>query len=192
MSKPIQCEGHRRRGGAFTLGPVQWEQCPNDAVALVTVKQDGTTLKDSPACQVCIDEGKAGGVKYLKMKPIVRRENPLLRLIAVAQSACDFLSPRSAEVDLRRGGDASFVHRDLKKALANATIVELSRKETKAGDTKKEVGNYVYVYTWDGERYTYERTVNTEAQAKERLEELAKQGRPGTYTINHLIAGAFY
>lgn len=71
--KPTQCDAWRRRGGAFTLGPVQWEQCKNDAVVLLTVRNpDGSVVTDSPACMECWKEGQeTEGMKQLAAKPIV-------------------------------------------------------------------------------------------------------------------------
>jgi hypothetical protein len=50
-----RCEGYRRRGGAFTLGPVVWEQCGNDAKVELIIVQDG---KKSvvPSCTFCWNE----------------------------------------------------------------------------------------------------------------------------------------
>jgi hypothetical protein len=53
--KQMQCEGYRRTGGAFTIGPVKWEQCPEDAVVILTVEQEGKT-QDFPACLKCWKE----------------------------------------------------------------------------------------------------------------------------------------
>lgn len=50
-----QCEGWRRKGGAFSLGPVTWSQCENEATAILTVTQDGET-RDFPACGTCWNE----------------------------------------------------------------------------------------------------------------------------------------
>lgn len=65
-----RCEGHRRYGGAFTLGPVKWEQCRNTATVLLTVEQNGQILKDSPACAECWEEGRRAGIKQIDAKPI--------------------------------------------------------------------------------------------------------------------------
>jgi len=53
-----QCQGYRRHGGAFTLGPVRWEQCKEQGVVLLTVEAEGerTTV---PACLVCWKEAVA-------------------------------------------------------------------------------------------------------------------------------------
>jgi len=51
----MRCEGYRRYGGAFTLGPVQWEQCSYDATIILTVVQDGKT-QTMPACGKCWKE----------------------------------------------------------------------------------------------------------------------------------------
>ena len=47
-----RCEGWRRRGGAFTLGPVVWKQCESDAIVLLEVTQDNKTEKQ-PSCKSC-------------------------------------------------------------------------------------------------------------------------------------------
>lgn len=52
MTEPIQCEGWTRKGGAFTLGPVQWSQCENNAIVNLEVTQDGKT-DTQPSCQEC-------------------------------------------------------------------------------------------------------------------------------------------
>lgn len=47
-----RCEGWRRFGGAFTLGPVRWEQCKETGTVMLKTNQGGavTTL---PACPKC-------------------------------------------------------------------------------------------------------------------------------------------
>ena len=57
----IQCEGYRRNGGAFQLGPVKWERCKNDATHYVTVSQDGKRSK-LPACEKCLTECIDNGI----------------------------------------------------------------------------------------------------------------------------------
>lgn len=66
---PIQCEGWRRYGGAFTLGPVKWEQCKNEAVIVLTMKQDGE-VQEWPACLDCWIEGQKKGIEIISSKPI--------------------------------------------------------------------------------------------------------------------------
>jgi len=66
-----RCEGYRRYGGAFTLGPVRWEQCHNTATVLLTIEQNGEILKDSPACAECWEEGRKAGIKQIEAKPIL-------------------------------------------------------------------------------------------------------------------------
>ena len=60
-----QCEGWRRSGGAFSFGPVKWEQCKKDAVVELVVIQDKkeTTI---PSCMICWD--KAMGNDKIKIK----------------------------------------------------------------------------------------------------------------------------
>lgn len=50
----MRCEGMRRRGNAFTLGPVRWRQCENDAVVILKVRQE--VIAEFPACLVCWNE----------------------------------------------------------------------------------------------------------------------------------------
>lgn len=64
-----QCEGWRRYGGVFTLGPVRWEQCKNTAVVILTVTQDGET-KDFPACGKCWNECLERGMAVGKAVPV--------------------------------------------------------------------------------------------------------------------------
>lgn len=58
----MQCEGWRRYGGAFTFGPVRWEQCKNEAVVILGVVQDGKT-DEYPSCRVCWQECIDNGIK---------------------------------------------------------------------------------------------------------------------------------
>ena len=48
----LRGEGWRRRGGAFTLGPVIWEQCENSSIVLLEVTQDNK-IEKLPACKKC-------------------------------------------------------------------------------------------------------------------------------------------
>jgi len=59
--KQIRCEGYRRLGGAFTLGPSTWTQCKNKAIVSLLVKQNGKTQR-LPACQKCWNESIATGI----------------------------------------------------------------------------------------------------------------------------------
>ena len=73
QQKP-RCEGWRRYGGAFTFGPVRWEQCKNLAVVTLTVVQDGIT-QDMPACMVCWQEALSNGIKVEAAVPIAAERN---------------------------------------------------------------------------------------------------------------------
>jgi len=64
----MRCEGYRRYGGAFTLGPVKWEQCKNDAIAIIECSQDGET-KEFPACTECWNEAIEKGIPITKSRP---------------------------------------------------------------------------------------------------------------------------
>lgn len=67
--KPPQCEGMRRYGGAFTLGPVRWVPCENPATVTLRVVQDGKA-ETLPACQTCWEEAIDNGIKITDAKPI--------------------------------------------------------------------------------------------------------------------------
>lgn len=63
-----RCEGWRRYGGAFTLGPVRWEQCKNDATVTLTVEQE--TTERMPACMECWREAQERGIKIHASEPL--------------------------------------------------------------------------------------------------------------------------
>jgi len=64
-----QCEGWRRTGGAFSLGPVSWKQCEEVGIAVLTVEQDGKT-QSLPSCQTCWNECIENNVRIVDAKPI--------------------------------------------------------------------------------------------------------------------------
>jgi hypothetical protein len=68
---PTRCQGWRRYGGAFTLGPVRWEQCKEKPTVMLRFKdkEDGK-VRTMPACQKCWQECIDTGVKILKATPI--------------------------------------------------------------------------------------------------------------------------
>ena len=72
-SNSMHCEGYRRRGGAFSLGPMTWEQCPNNAVVILTLKQKGEPKGEMPACAKCWEEARdpRWGIKIISAKPIL-------------------------------------------------------------------------------------------------------------------------
>lgn len=65
----MQCEGWIRTGGAFTLGPVKWEQCKSDAVVELTVIQD-EKQETFPACQICWKEGIEKSIVIKEITPL--------------------------------------------------------------------------------------------------------------------------
>jgi hypothetical protein len=67
--RATRCEGYRRYGGAFTLGPVRWEQCPENAIVTLTVEQPGGSAV-FPACAICWKEAVEKKIKILKAQPI--------------------------------------------------------------------------------------------------------------------------
>lgn len=64
-----QCEGWRRNGGAFTLGPVKWEQCAEEGIVTLEVTQGGEVSK-LPACKKCWEECIERGIEILTVTPI--------------------------------------------------------------------------------------------------------------------------
>lgn len=66
----MKCEGYRRYGGAFTLGPVKWEQCTNEATVNITFVQDGKehTL---PGCLECWQECIENKLDIKSVNPII-------------------------------------------------------------------------------------------------------------------------
>lgn len=74
-TKPQRCEGFRRYGGAFTLGPVKWEQCKNDATVMLKLAQDNEPAKDFPACNECWQEALENKITILKSSPICQPQS---------------------------------------------------------------------------------------------------------------------
>lgn len=64
----MQCEGFRRYGGAFTLGPVTWQQCKEEATVELEVKQDGE-VKKFPACVRCWRECIDNKIEIISVEP---------------------------------------------------------------------------------------------------------------------------
>lgn len=71
----MRCEGWRRNGGAFCLGPVTWYQCKNDATVNLTVKQDGK-VQTLPSCDTCWSEAITGGIKIIRAEPLRKKGKP--------------------------------------------------------------------------------------------------------------------
>lgn len=68
----IRCEGWRRYGGAFTLGPVTWKQCEEAAIVQLKFRQDGK-VDTLPACQTCWDECIENDIKIIKATPLTHQ-----------------------------------------------------------------------------------------------------------------------
>lgn len=64
-----RCEGWRRYGGAFTLGPVTWEQCKENGIVMLTFERDGKQ-QTLPACKVCWQEYIDTKLKIISAIPI--------------------------------------------------------------------------------------------------------------------------
>ena len=70
MAKKLQCEGWVRHGGAFSFGPVKWEQCKKKPVVNLTIKRKGEKEETLPACKECWNKCIQGedieGLKIIK------------------------------------------------------------------------------------------------------------------------------
>lgn len=70
LSPRVQCEGYRRYGGAFCLGPVTWERCKLDATRILEVKQGGKGLSKFPVCEECLQEClRTEGIEVVSITP---------------------------------------------------------------------------------------------------------------------------
>lgn len=75
----MRCEGWRRKGGAFTFGPVVWKQCSNEASVMLTVLQKPKGEKKKirqvlPACPTCWQECIDTGIEIEKAAPIIKKK----------------------------------------------------------------------------------------------------------------------
>lgn len=67
-----RCEGWRRYGGAFSLGPVSWEQCKDNATVTAVFTNLGDKKgKRMPACDHCLREAQTTtGMKVTGIKKL--------------------------------------------------------------------------------------------------------------------------
>lgn len=66
-----KCEGYRRYGGAFTMGPVQWVPCTETATVIIRVRQKNKDIDELPACLTCWGEAMENdGMEVLSARPI--------------------------------------------------------------------------------------------------------------------------
>jgi len=65
----MRCEGWTKHGGAFTLGPVRWAQCENEAVVMLVVKQKDKINK-YPGCMNCWDKCKEFAIEIISAELI--------------------------------------------------------------------------------------------------------------------------
>lgn len=67
----VRCEGWRRTGGVFTLGPVTWKQCENSGIVTLKFKDaESGKVKTLPACKECWGECLSAGIKIIETRPI--------------------------------------------------------------------------------------------------------------------------
>lgn len=65
----VQCEGYRRYGGAFTLGPVKWVQCEENATVTLTAVQN-SEVKKLQICIACWKEAIENDVAIIDAVPM--------------------------------------------------------------------------------------------------------------------------
>lgn len=66
-----RCEGYVRKGGAFTLGPVTWHQCTNEAIVSITFNQNQEGKTTLPACAECWERCReAPNIEIFDVQPI--------------------------------------------------------------------------------------------------------------------------
>ncbi len=72
----MECEGWRRKGGAFTFGPVEWRRCEEKAKVMITFTQKQNNKEapekgELPACMTCLKEcNENDQITVLKVSPI--------------------------------------------------------------------------------------------------------------------------
>ncbi len=70
----MRCEGWTRHGGAFTFGPVEWEQCDKDGIVNITFVNSGAIEETLPACaecwKKCID---SEDMEVLRVEPVIEQ-----------------------------------------------------------------------------------------------------------------------
>jgi len=66
----MRCEG-RYKPGIFQFAPQVWTQCKNEAVVLITVKQE--KISEWPSCEKCWKEAIDRDMKIIKVIPIERK-----------------------------------------------------------------------------------------------------------------------
>lgn len=67
--KKPRCEGFHRHGGAFTLGPVKWTQCEQDATVMLEFERDHN-VKKLPACPDCWKKCIENKINILEATPL--------------------------------------------------------------------------------------------------------------------------
>lgn len=74
MSETMQCDGWRRYGGAFTIGPAKWQRCKGRPVVVMRVIQDEKP-KTVNACLECWGEALDNeDIKIESSEPIKKPE----------------------------------------------------------------------------------------------------------------------
>lgn len=69
MTAPACC-GQRRYGGAFTLGPVRWEKCPETPTVELQIGDDWL-----PSCRHCWQECIENNVDIKGSRPIAEAKS---------------------------------------------------------------------------------------------------------------------
>lgn len=96
-----QCEGWRRKGGAFSFGPVTWSQCENEATVTLEVVQDGKSIA-FPACFTCWSEAIAKEFEIASAEPQEQRTTKQSARSLIKQSIAAAVADLNAmyEIDL--------------------------------------------------------------------------------------------
>lgn len=68
----LKCEGMRRYGGAFSLGPPRWVPCEEKPIVMLTLRQGASIEKqEMPACKTCWEEAlRTVGIEVITARPL--------------------------------------------------------------------------------------------------------------------------
>ena len=67
-NEEMRCEGWTLPGSFMTFDPRTWKQCENDAIVMLTVKQE--EVEKQPACNDCWKKGIEKDIEILQVDPL--------------------------------------------------------------------------------------------------------------------------
>jgi hypothetical protein len=70
----MRCQGYRKYGSFMTFGPRSWEQCENEAIAMLEVKQEGA-VESLPGCAICWQDAIDTHIEILNVHPILEGQH---------------------------------------------------------------------------------------------------------------------